>query len=276
MGCWISTPNEGGGGGGEKKGFSLTNEDGKYKTSAWTTEFKESNWTGDTENIWGRKLGDLSAHMDLPRLGHKMRIFRNGERVMINPSTKVGIVHDILTTLTRELEETEEILAVTNEKFYDFVHQDGSGDISQQLLNFLTEYYSESSKIQSVLCLCHQKIVFPAFYSIKSHLFEDLPFRDARASWVVSVYIEPEACTVVHCKTQLAKEQPGEQEPEFSFSWELVLQLTGERLHKVSSISVRISSITTRAGVPQNRIDAITGIIQKHYEIGPYNPDDGV
>jgi len=272
MGCWISTPQENGEQ--AKPALSLVNEDGKYKTAAWTTEFKESNWMGDTENIWGRKLSDLSCHMDLPRLGHKMRIFLNGEPVQNNASSNVGIVHDILITLTTSLQDTDEIIEVTREKFYDFVQQDGSGDISQQLMNFLTEFYSENSKIQSVLCLCHQKIVFPAFYSIKSHLFEDLPFRDARASWVVSVYIEPESCTVVHSKTQLAKEQLGEQEPEFSFAWELVLRLTGDKLQKLSDVSVRIATVTTRADVPPARRDEIFNIIQKHYEIGPYNQDE--
>ena len=65
------------------------------KTSCQKAQWEESKWRDDTKAIWGRCLGDLPVHMDLPRLANRMRIVnRHGKEVseVAGDSSRMEIV----------------------------------------------------------------------------------------------------------------------------------------------------------------------------------------
>merc|ERR1711862_572563 len=241
-------------GGGKKRSstYSLKNEKGEFKTSAHTKEFNASKWEEDTKAIWDRPLATLSCHMDLPRLGHKMKIFKNDE--IIGAPDEDG-----------EAQSKMQLIQAIRNQYYDFVHQDGSGDISQQLKSFLEAVIPDGTKLSHILCLCHQKIVFPAYYSIKQNIFDSLPFKDSRGSWVINVFIADDVCTVVHRKTQMAKDVMAGEEPEFSFDWELVIVLTGSTHENMKESYVRIPSVDIKHDVPQQRQAEIKAVFDSAY-----------
>lgn len=234
-------------------------------------DFNASKWEEDTKAIWDRPLTTLSCHMDLPRLGHKMKIYQNDELVsepedVDGSHSKMEIVRDILSTTAEACGESPELIETIKDKYFDYVKEDGSGDISQQLKSFLEAVIPEGSKLGSVLCLCHQKIVFPAYYSIKQNIFDELPFKDSRGSWLINVYFKDSHCTVVHRKVQMAKDNvAGEEECEFTFAWELVIELTGELFDNVSQVFVRIPEVTTRDSVSPERASEIQSVFDKYY-----------
>eukprot|EP01095_Lingulamoeba_sp_RSL-Kostka_P000832 TRINITY_DN110_c0_g4_i1.p1 TRINITY_DN110_c0_g4~~TRINITY_DN110_c0_g4_i1.p1 ORF type:complete len:293 (+),score=75.62 TRINITY_DN110_c0_g4_i1:213-1091(+) len=261
-----------------KKEFSLTTSDGKHKTSAWSTEFDEQNWKQDTEKIWQRKIEDLSIHMDLPRLGHKISIYKNGsiieENNNNNNSTKSEVVFFLCTTLVEQLGESEEFISEITDNFYhdDYVHKDGSGDVSQQLLRFLVAMIHPESKTERVLKLCHQKMVFPAFYSIKNKIFDELPFKDQRGTWFINIYIndDDDTVTVVHSKRQIAKNTEYGQEEEFSFRWELICHLVGDTLEELEDQEIRIAEVKIREDVSKSRKKEINQLFEKNFNMGSY------
>jgi len=252
-----------------KSEYKITTPDGRYKTSAWSTDFKAKSWINDTEQIWNRPLSALSCHMDLPRLGHKMQLFLLDQPLEIKPSspTKMGVVYDILLALAVNCGESEELKMALQNRYYEFVSEDGSGDISQQLKRFFEEVIPEGTKLCSILSLCHQKIVFPAYYSIKENIHDDIPFKDSRGSWMINVYLTDDSCTVVHSKVQMGKDAIEGAEPEFSFRWELVTRVTGPNFDELDEVSVRIPEITIRADVPEERKEEIRGIFRKFYKL---------
>jgi len=273
MGCCFSSETEEESTGGMRKRsstYSLKNEKGEFKTSAHTKEFNASKWEEDTKAIWDRPLATLSCHMDLPRLGHKMKIFKNDEIIGApdedgEAQSKMQVVQDILITTAETCGESPELIEAIRNQYYDFVHQDGSGDISQQLKSFLEAVIPDGTKLSHILCLCHQKIVFPAYYSIKQNIFDSLPFKDSRGSWVINVFIADDVCTVVHRKTQMAKDVMAGEEPEFSFDWELVIVLTGSTYENMKESYVRIPSVDIKHDVPQQRQAEIKAVFDSAY-----------
>lgn len=269
MGCFFSKSDESE----EKKQrrgiYVLQNEKGKYKTSAMKKEFVASNWEDDTKSIWERPLSSLSCHMDLPRLGAKMKVYLDdqlvGNEEDINSNNKMQVVQNIIIHIAESCGESPELIEAIRNRYYDFVHADGTGDISQQLKQFLEEVIPEDCKLCSILSLCHQKIVFPAYYSIKKVIHDDLPFKDSRGSWQINVFITNETCTVVHSKIQMGKDAISEEEPEFSFKWELIIVLSGSHFDNLKEVFVRIPEVTTRDNLPDAREQEIRGIFEKHY-----------
>lgn len=169
MGCCFSSdePEERSSGRGSlrRRGtYNLKNEKGEYKTSAHTKEFNASKWEEDTKAIWDRPLSSLSCHMDLPRLGHKMKIYLNDEMVS-GPEegvsqSKMQVVQDILITTAESCGEPPELIESIRNRYYDYVHEDGSGDLSQQLKSFLENVIPDGCKLSHILCLCHQKKLY--------------------------------------------------------------------------------------------------------------------
>jgi len=72
------------------------------------------------------------------------------------------------------------------------------------LLRFLVEVITDKSPISGILRALHQKMVFPGFYSIKNNIFDQLPFKDQRGTWFVTVYLKPNSIEVRHRKTQVS------------------------------------------------------------------------
>jgi len=267
--CTKSNTDEGQSGGKPraKSEYKITTSDGRYKTSAWSTDFKAKSWISDTEKIWNRPLSALSCHMDLPRLGHKMQLFFNDEPVKPEGSSKMGIVQGIIVNIAQHCHESEELVTALRDRYYEFVSEDGSGDVSQQLKRFLEEVVPEESKVCNILSLCHQKIVFPAYYSIKENVFDDIPFKDSRGSWMINVYLTDDTCTVIHSKVQMGKDALEGAEPEFSFRWELVARVSGSNFDDLAEVFVRIAEITTRQDVSPERRQEIRGVFKKFYEL---------
>jgi len=251
-----------------KSEYKITTAEGKYKTSAWSTEFVAKSWVTDTEQIWNRPLSALSCHMDLPRLGHKMQVFAGDQPVKPSneSATKMGVVLDILVTLAEHANESEELQTAIRDRYYNYVMEDGSGDLSQQLKRFLEEVVPEDSKFCNILSLCHQKIVFPAYYSIKENIHDSLPFKDSRGSWTINVYLTEDTCTVVHSKVQMGKDAVDDAEPEYSFRWELVARISGQKFDKLDEVFVRIAEVTIRQDVSNERRQEIRGVFKKFYQ----------
>mmetsp|Transcript_15472 Transcript_15472/g.60493 ORF Transcript_15472/g.60493 Transcript_15472/m.60493 type:complete len:281 (-) Transcript_15472:96-938(-) len=267
MGCCFSSSSGDKGSGG---GTGLKGKNGQYKTSAWSTDFQESKWKEDTRNIWERELQHLSVHMDLPRLGHKIQVFVDGKQVelkMKDGDTKSKVVFEVLLAIADAAQEPEETIHFIRTRYDEFVKADGSGDTSQQLKSFLTEVVPHDSRLDHVLSLCHQKIVFPAFYSIKTKLQDHLEFKDKRGSWVLQLFFERGKCRVVHSKVQTAKPDFESGIEEFSFKWELTVVLSGLLLEYVELIDVNVVGVDVHESVGEGRAAEIRGIFNEHYQL---------
>ena len=253
-----------------RSAYNIKDEKGQFKTSAHQEEFNASKWEEDTKSIWNRPLSLLSCHMDLPRLGHKMRVLLNDQPTgkteeEMQGTGKMQVVLEIILSIAENCQEKPELIEDIRNRYFEFVHEDGSGDLSQQLKSFLEEVVPEDSKLCSVLSLCHQKIVFPAYYSIKEKIHDLLAFKDSRGSWSIDVFLTEDTCTVVHSKIQMAKDAISEAEPEWSFRWELVISLSGENFGNINEVFVRIADVTTKPDLPADRVQQIRGVFERQY-----------
>lgn len=249
--------------------YVLTTEDGKFKTSAQKKDFDAATWIDDTKSIWERPISSLSCHMDLPRLGAKIRIYNSSnelisEEVNENQVHKMEVVKNILLQLTETSQDPQDLIDAINNRYYEFINEDGTGDLSQQLKTFLEEVVPNDSRLSNILSLCHQKIVFPAYYSIKRVIHDALPFKDSRGSWQIDIYISEDLCKVVHSKIQMAKDSLDGEEPEFSFRWELNVVLQGSTFENVKEINVKIPEVTVRANVDAGRAQQIRNIFDSY------------
>lgn len=85
-------------------------------------------WKDDSRKIWQRPIDDLPVHLDLPRLGRKIRIYRDSQVIFDKATTKTNsenqrdIVFQFLKVLadtvseTTKAEDSEKILALIEEK----------------------------------------------------------------------------------------------------------------------------------------------------------------
>eukprot|EP01094_Clydonella_sp_ATCC50884_P022463 TRINITY_DN5161_c0_g1_i1.p1 TRINITY_DN5161_c0_g1~~TRINITY_DN5161_c0_g1_i1.p1 ORF type:complete len:323 (+),score=78.84 TRINITY_DN5161_c0_g1_i1:286-1254(+) len=239
------------------------------KTSCAKEAWEESKWQEDTRSIWSRGLADLPVHMDLPRLAHRMRIFdRDRKECSESDSSKerVAIVHSHLTVLSRLLGE-EDMEKAINDRYYEYVREDGQGDVSQQLLRFLSEVVGDNSRLGAVLRACHQKMVFPGFYSIKNNIFERLPFKDQRGTWHVSVFLRRnDHVEIRHRKTQVSR-ATGTTASEFEFDWELRITLD-KALEQIVDISVVVCDLRMMEDVSEARAGEIRQIFAEFYQVG--------
>mmetsp|Transcript_16608 Transcript_16608/g.27229 ORF Transcript_16608/g.27229 Transcript_16608/m.27229 type:complete len:286 (+) Transcript_16608:171-1028(+) len=259
MGCIFST---------SSGSASLVTEDGKHKTSAWTEEFKESNWISDSQNIWSRNLSDLSVHMDLPRLGPRITLFHEDNEINFSQptDTKMERIKLLLIEIAKMAHEDDQLISDLETKFYDHINKDGAGDASQQLSHYLTAIIPKDSKIERVLKLCHQKMVFPAFYCIKAKIFDKLPFKDYRGSWDVKIVFLNDNVLVQHSKIQVSKDTPapGEEE-EFKFRWCLNLSISGDDLGTFDEPKISITYAETRRTLPLPRTNEIKDLLYAHF-----------
>jgi len=260
MGCFFSTS--------AAPSSSLLTEDGRHKTSAWTEEFKESNWISDSQAIWSRNLKDLSVHMDLPRLGPRITLFKEDEEVLFSQESdsKMERIKLLLVSIAKLCNEDSQLVTDIENKFYDHINSDGAGDPSQQLSNFLTAVIPKDSKIERVLKLCHQKMVFPAFYCIKTKIFDKLPFKDYRGTWDVKIVFLPSNALVQHSKVQVSKDPPapGEEE-EYKFRWCLNLSISGDDFGTFDEPKISIVSAETRRTLPLPRTNEIKDLLFQHF-----------
>jgi len=131
---------------------------------------------------------------------------------------KEEVIYQVLTSLAYLLDgkDKEKQIKTT---FANYIK--GSGDMSQQLLLMLGAEVGETSRLMSLLKVCHQKIILPAYYFIKANLFEELPFRDKRGSWRMKIILENDGSVIAtHSKRQQST-AGSENDPEFEFEWSL-------------------------------------------------------
>jgi len=255
-------------------------------------EWNEDRWRSDSKQVWCKALPLLPTNMDIPRLGLRTHIFNaqgddllaalketdNGPAASSSANTsnakkKSYIVEQILYHLGKELND-EKFLAALKEKYYTFVNSNDQGDISQQLLAFFKEAIPEDTPLCNVLKCCHQKIIFPGFYSIKNRIGSQLPFKDKRGTWNLLVYITKSGRVVVkHRKHQLSKSDPrplDQQTPategEFFFEWELLLVLSKD-LMDLERVDVAMKDLQIRDWVDEKRANEIRQIFETAYPL---------
>ncbi|KAF2073132.1 hypothetical protein CYY_005548 [Polysphondylium violaceum] len=131
---------------------------------------------------------------------------------------KEEVIYQVLTSLAYLLDGKDKEKQIKS-TFSNYIK--GSGDMSQQLLLMLGAEVGETSRLMSLLKVCHQKIILPAYYFIKANLFEELPFRDKRGSWRMKIVLETDGTVIAtHSKRQQST-AGSENDPEFEFEWSL-------------------------------------------------------
>eukprot|EP00008_Paramoeba_atlantica_P003289 CAMPEP_0201475628 /NCGR_PEP_ID=MMETSP0151_2-20130828/1012_1 /ASSEMBLY_ACC=CAM_ASM_000257 /TAXON_ID=200890 /ORGANISM="Paramoeba atlantica, Strain 621/1 / CCAP 1560/9" /LENGTH=265 /DNA_ID=CAMNT_0047855767 /DNA_START=64 /DNA_END=858 /DNA_ORIENTATION=+ len=224
-----------------------------------STNWKEDEWRDTVKNIWNREIGQLPVHTDIPRLGSRMKVFDGEGKLTMEDipedTPRAELVQRLLSSVAGALND-EESLEVVKSKYYEYIDEGGKGDISQQLLKLLVEHFPKSGKTIKILKACHQKIVFPGFYHIKSKFFEQLPFKDMRGTWTMSIHLLENHYEVRHRKTQIAQPAKGASvdDPggEFNFEWELRMDFDSN-MKELLEVDVSILSIAYRDDVSEQR-----------------------
>jgi len=200
-----------------------------------------SSWQHDTLKIWARSFDQLAIHTDMPRLAHKMEVVtvngREDDLQITETMTQEEVIYYVFCKLAGAL-ESEEQLELIKEKYKDYVK--GSGDISQQILKFLGDVINDNSKMMKVLKACHQKILLPGYYFIKSQIYENYPFKDFRGSWGIKIVVNNEEVTVTHKKRQQSNSET-DGSPDFEFDWELRI-IFDRAVQRIQYISAKVIS----------------------------------
>jgi len=236
-----------------------------------STEWKEDEWKDKTREIWARDISQLPVHTDIPRLGARMKVYDSEGKPTLeeipDSVTRAELVQRLLIAISGSLNDHDSVTA-EKEKYFEFVDDSGKGDISQQLLRFLVEALSGESLTVKVLKACHQKIVFPGFYHVKSRLFSHLPFKDMRGTWSMSIHLLENHFEVRHRKSQVSQppkgSPPDDLGDEFNFEWELRMDFNLE-MSEMIDVDVRVVGINYRDDVSEDRRSVIENTIRQHF-----------
>mmetsp|Transcript_29026 Transcript_29026/g.81203 ORF Transcript_29026/g.81203 Transcript_29026/m.81203 type:complete len:282 (+) Transcript_29026:250-1095(+) len=242
-----------------------------------STDWKEDEWKDKTRDIWSRDLVNLPVHMDIPRLGARMKIVGLGEegeeKAFTEDKSRPELVKEILLNIAQAVEDPQSVENIENH-YFDHIDAEGKGDIAQQLLKFFQEHVSDTCRMAKILKACHQKIVFPGFYQIKSKLYSQLPFKDLRGTWTMSIHLIKGRIEVRHRKRQvsLSKESYNPDNPagEFDFEWELRMVFDSE-LQFMSNVDVLVVHINYRDDVDEERRKDVKKIIVSAFPEMLYN-----
>eukprot|EP01112_Ceratiomyxa_fruticulosa_P022515 TRINITY_DN826_c1_g1_i1.p1 TRINITY_DN826_c1_g1~~TRINITY_DN826_c1_g1_i1.p1 ORF type:complete len:313 (-),score=59.18 TRINITY_DN826_c1_g1_i1:419-1357(-) len=216
------------------------------------------NWKQDTDAIWKRRYDVLAIHTDIPRLGHKIQVIDNCGGPPLptqlleiqndgEVSEKGDVVYQLFLRLSYFLEGELKAQKIAS-SYTRYIKK--TGDMSQQMLSFLGEIIDDQSITMKILKVCHQKILLPGYYTLKSQIHPDLPFRDARGSWRIIITINPDEITVVHRKRQQSTSANTEGAPDFEFEWVLTITFDKE-LNSMQDCSVRVCDITIRNDIDE-------------------------
>jgi hypothetical protein len=102
---------------------------------------------------------------------------------------------------------------------------------------------------------------------VKARLDSDIPFKDKRGTWLVSVNVGKNEHIVVHQKCQASKPSlstDAHEGDEFVFTWQLVITLSGD-LSEMTSVSVNITDLQTQEWVSEERHAQIRSVILAAY-----------
>ncbi|KYR02834.1 hypothetical protein DLAC_00302 [Tieghemostelium lacteum] len=161
---------------------------------------------------------------------------------------KEEVVLQVLSGLTYLL-DGEEKEKMVRDQFPLYIKSNG-GDLSQQLLGFLA-VIGENSRVMSLLKVCHQKVILPSYYFIKSNLIEELQFRDKRGSWKMRIIVESDQSIIAtHCKRQQSTIGT-ENDPEFEFEW--ALSILFDKDMNISNLKVNIVDLIISPNITTER-----------------------
>jgi len=214
-------------------------EQGSSNSAANEINKIASAWQYDTLKIWARSFDQLAIHTDMPRLAHKMEVVTVNAReddVQITATmTQEEYIYYVFCKLAGAL-ESEEQLELIKGKYKEYIK--GTGDISQQILKFLADVINDNSKLMKVLKACHQKILLPGYYFIKSQIYEHYPFKDFRGSWSIKIVVDTDEVTVTHKKRQQSNSET-DGAPDFEFDWELKISFD-KNIQRIQRISAKV------------------------------------
>lgn len=250
-------------------------------TTASTIQKIATTWQGDTAQIWSRTFDKLAIHTDLPRLAHKMEVIISEDVESSNHSvesakgeelrdsmTQEEVVYYVFCKLGSALESEEQQVRI-KEQFKEYVK--GVGDMSQQILRFLADVVGDDSKIMKVLKACHQKILLPGYYYVKSQIYEDYPFKDYRGSWTIRIVVYSDTVVVIHRKKQQSNSEV-DGIPDFEFEWELRMGFD-KSLSAIQHLSAKVVDMSVNDKLPDEKKQHINSVFEKMKQYDtPYIP----
>lgn len=142
-------------------------------------------------------------------------------------------IMEALVTLAKAL--NPELVDAIRDSFYVYVHADGSGDVAQQLRQFLrVEVIPEDSKTMQVLRLIHCDMPYPAILELKKHIYPKMRYKDMKNSWDASIVLGDRLHTVCLGKKECSYNIDSTEYFVFSWKIELVLSKDLEELRDVT------------------------------------------
>jgi hypothetical protein len=199
------------------------------------------NWQADLINVWSRDVKDLPVHTDVPRIASKLTISKDGKPMTLAPSDdKFVLVEQILFTLNLAIVGDVHAAEEFRQENRNSLILDPQAECARYLERIITSPRM-NPKVLNILKLCHQKIIFPAYYYIKYCLGEEIEIRDNRNSWRVNIDVQSSGVvTVKHTKGQRSAGYATELgDPMFEFDWELGF-MTNSNVTFLEKIWVRL------------------------------------
>lgn len=200
------------------------------------------NWQQDVRKVWGRDFQDLPIHTDLPRICGKITVERDGIEVLgIDEADNIEVLdrlQDVVCAIALVTGGSAEESA-TRKSLQ--THLPRNDDKSGSVAKFLASG-TLSIAVVSTLKLCHQRIIFPAYYYLKHCLGPEFAeLRDSRGKWWITINAlsSGEVC-VTHRKGQRSAEFATDQgECEFELEWNLQLLLS-QNWAEVKTVAVNV------------------------------------
>jgi len=231
----------------------------------------EARWKDDIVAIWGRPLSKLPVHTDVPRLTKKMTVkseagdfIFDGSDAKYKATNMAVLTKTLLLSIAKALDDKE--LRSQLKKWDDYVPD--SGDTAQHLIAFFDAVVTAGGETATLLVLktIHQRVIFPAFYCLKDLLQNSVGrFKDRAGSWSVNIQIsEGGKVTVTHRKEQQAVTTTPKGDPEFEFSWQLMITI--DILNKSISrdVLVKLSDLEINDDTPADTRKLIESAFEKY------------
>jgi len=176
--------------------------------------------------IWQKEDLSNSIAKSWERLAMNLTIRDEENELVFAARKQDGAVENILQamlTLARAL--NPELVGPIQDNFYVYVHVDGSGDVAQQLRQFLrVEVIPADSKLMQVLRLVHCDMPYPAILELKKHVYPKMRYKDMKNSWAGSIVLGKNLHRVCLGKKECSYNI--ESNDYFVFTWKIELVLS--------------------------------------------------
>jgi len=223
-----------------------------------------------TRKIWERDLKQLPVAIDLPRLARNIVI--SDSRTGQQSETRITCVLDVLTKLSRILEQNEARAQLIESEFYDAVTHGDAGDsnsrgqreiIAPKLQIFLQDTVGERTKTIQVLKAVNQAIIAPAVTQFRMKLWDRLQFKDGGpGSWRVAICVSSDNICVSHIKGQKQFRTDGKEE-EYQFKWQLDLYFSSDASSMLRA-SLKIVEVTAQN---KAKIQEIKSLFEQFFSV---------